>query len=89
MKDFIQWLSERGLRTAINGNNPPAYGAIHGVTPSAMTAASATAPVALKNTGKSKGKCDEMSPEMRKEAGCKGKAKSGPNPWKDSFSNVE
>jgi len=82
MKDFMQWLSERGIRTAINGNYPPAYGAIHGVTPNAMTAVTATAPIALKNTGKAKGKCDELSPEMRKEAGCKKESKQSSSPWK-------
>jgi hypothetical protein len=88
MKDFMTWLAERGARTAINGIYPPAYGAVHGMTPNAMTAVTATAPIALKNTGKMKGKCKEMSPEMRKEAGCDGKIEKPKNPWASSFSNV-
>lgn len=89
MKDFMQWLNEKERRTAINGVYPPAYGAIHGVPPNAMTPTSASAGVALKNTGKMKGKCDELSPEMRKEAGCGGKDKKEKNPWQDSFSKTE
>lgn len=89
MKDFMQWLSERGIRTAINGIYPPAYNAVHGMTPNAMAAVTATAPIALKNTAKEKGKCDELSPEMQKEAGCKGKAKEQKNPWENSFKNTQ
>ena len=89
MKDFLTWLSERGLRTAITGNYPPAYGAIHGVTPNAMAAVAANAPAALAATGKQKGKCDELSPEMRKAAGCGKKDKKKPNPWKKSFDLTE
>lgn len=82
MKDFMQWLSERGARSDM-GNR------MHMLPPNALTPIMATAPLVLKNKGKAKGKCDEMSPEMRKDAGCNGKAKSSPNPWKDSFSKVE
>ena len=82
MKDFITWLSERGARSDMANR-------MHMLPPNALTPIMATAPNVLKNVGKKTGKCGEMSPNMRKEAGCDGKSKDKKNPWKDSFDNVK
>lgn len=96
MKNFTQWLqengidlSERGARTALSPNYPPAYHSKRLNPVNDWMPTSAGTFIALKN-GLADEKSDELSNDAKKTLGVSsGSEKKSSNPWAKGFNKTK